>query len=321
MRLPSAGKLSMRLDVILPTFNRHELLKLTLQSLLAADTPSGLSVSVTVVDNNSSDMTHETVENYQAKFSGRLHYVFEKKQGRSHALNAGINSTSGDLVGMIDDDEQIDRNWFRRIYEMFAGGEVDFMGGPYVPHWPGTPPSWLPRDHAGVIGVVDGGSLHAYGTSDAELMGGNAVISRAMFTKVGLYSTDLGRNGKRPLADEDTDMYHRLLAAGARGMYVPDLIIYHYIHPDRLTKRYFRRWHFWRGVSSGVLDHRQPQPTPYLFGVPRYLFGSAARGLLHMLPRMAGLRKDPAELFGNELKVFDLFGFLYGKHFYKPSNT
>jgi glucosyl-dolichyl phosphate glucuronosyltransferase len=104
-------------------------------------------------------------------------------------------------------------------------------------------------------------------------------------------------------------------------MYVPDLIIYHYIHPDRLTKRYFRRWHFWRGVSSGVLDHRQPQPTPYLFGVPRYLFGSAARGLLHILPRMAGLRKDPAELFGNELKVFDLFGFLYGKHFYKPSNT
>jgi glucosyl-dolichyl phosphate glucuronosyltransferase len=196
----------MRLDVILPTFNRHELLKLTLESLLAADTPSGLSVTVTVVDNNSSDMTRETVENYQGKFSGRLHYVFEKKQGRSHALNAGINATSGDLVGMIDDDEQIDRQWFRRIYEMFSGGEVDFIGGPYVPHWPGTPPAWLPRDHAGVIGVVDGGSLHAYGTSDAELMGGNAVISRAMLAKVGLYSTDLGRNGKRPLADEDTDM-------------------------------------------------------------------------------------------------------------------
>ena len=321
MRLPSAGKLSMRLDVILPTFNRHELLKLTLESLLAAEIPSDLSVSVTVVDNNSSDATRDTVESYQPKFSGRLHYVFEKRQGRSHALNAGINSTSGDLVGMIDDDEQIDRQWFRRIYEMFASGEVDFIGGPYVPHWPGAPPSWLPRNHAGVIGVVDGGSQHAYGTSDAELMGGNAVISRAMLTKVGLYSTDLGRNGKRPLADEDTDMYHRLLAAGARGVYVPDLIIYHYIHPDRLTKRYFRRWHFWRGVSSGRLDRRQPQPTPYLLGVPRYLFGSAARALLRMLPRMVGFRKDAAELFGDELKVFDLFGFFYGKHFYKPSNS
>lgn len=321
MRLPSPGKLSMQLDVILPTFNRHELLKLTLESLLAADTPPALSVSVTVVDNNSSDATRETVESYQSRFSGRLHYVFEKKQGRSHALNAGINSTSGDLVGMIDDDEQIDRQWFRRIYEMFASDEVDFIGGPYVPRWSGTPPSWLPRNHAGVIGVVDGGSQHVYGTSDAELMGGNAVISRAMLNKVGLYSTDLGRNGKRPLADEDTDMFHRLLSAGARGMYIPDLIIYHYIHPERLTKRYFRRWHFWRGVSSGLLDRRQPQPTPYLLGVPRYLCGRAARGFLHMVPRIAGLRKDPAELFGDELKVFDLFGFFYGKHFYKPSNS
>jgi glucosyl-dolichyl phosphate glucuronosyltransferase len=309
----------MQLDVILPTFNRHELLKLTLESLLAAEVPSALAVSVTVIDNNSSDETHDTVESYAPRFSGRLHYVFEKRQGRSHALNAGINATRGDLVGMIDDDEQIDRQWFRRIYEMFAGGEVDFIGGPYVPRWPGDPPVWLPRNHAGVIGIVDGGPQHAYGTSDAELMGGNAVISRAMLIKVGLYSADLGRKGRRPLADEDTDMYHRLLAAGARGVYVPDLIIYHHIHPERLTKHYFRRWHFWRGVSSGRLDQRQPQPTPYLFGVPRHLFGSAARASLRMLPAMIGFRKDPAGLFGDELKVFDLFGFFYGKHFYRPS--
>lgn len=321
MRLPFAGKLSMRLDVILPTFNRNELLKLTLESLLTAEVPSDLDVSVTVVDNNSNDATRETVERFRPRFSGRLQYVFEKKQGRSHALNAGINATSGELVGMIDDDEQVDGQWFRRIYEIFAGREVDFIGGPYVPNWPAPPPSWLPRNHAGVIGAVDGGSQHVYGTSDAELMGGNAVISRAMLTKVGLYSTDLGRNGKRPLADEDTDMYHRLLAAGARGLYVPDLIIYHYIHPDRLTKRYFRRWHFWRGVSSGRLDQRQPQPTPYLLGVPRYLFGSAARASLRLLPGIVGFRKDPAGLFGDELKVFDLFGFFYGKHFYKPSNN
>src|ERR1700760_749762 len=126
MRLPSAGKLRMRLEVVLPTFNRHELLKLTLDSLLAAEVPSDLAVSVTVVDNNSTDATRATVESYMAKFSGRLHYIFEKRQGRSHALNAGINSSDGDLVGMIDDDEQIDRQWFRRIYEMFLTGEVDF---------------------------------------------------------------------------------------------------------------------------------------------------------------------------------------------------
>src|ERR1051326_4153104 len=102
----------MRLDVILPTYNRHQLLEVALQSLLAAEMPSDLSVSVTVVDNNSKDATRETVETYKPKFGGHLQYVFEKKQGRSHALNAGINATTGELVGMIDDDEQVDRFWF-----------------------------------------------------------------------------------------------------------------------------------------------------------------------------------------------------------------
>jgi glycosyltransferase involved in cell wall biosynthesis len=311
----------MRLDVILPTYNRHEFLKLTLDSLLAAEVPSDLTVSVTVVDNNSSDCTRETVEAYQSKFGGRLHYILEKKQGRSHALNAGITSTSGDLVGMIDDDEQIDRSWFRRIHEMFSRGDVDFIGGACKPQWVCTPPSWLPPSQVGVIGVVDAGSQHVYGTSQAMLMGGNAVISRAVLQKVGLYATDLGRKGMRPLADEDTDMYMRLLAAGAKGLYVPDLIIYHYIHPDRLTKRYFRSWHFWRGISSGFLDRTHPRPTPYLLGVPRHLFGRAARGLVRTLQRFAALKKDPAETFGDELKLLDLIGFFCGKHFYKPSDT
>src|SRR6202035_5202781 len=182
----------MRLDVIVPTYNRRQLLKVTLDSLLAAEVPRHLTVSVTVVDNNSSDPTRETVAAYQPNFGGRLHYVFEKKQGRSHALNAGIRSTRGDLVGMIDDDEQVDQHWFRRVYEMFSSGDVDFIGGPCKPHWVSSPPAWLPPSQVGVIGVVDAGSQHVYGTSEALLMGGNrcrlasrARKSRPVFDRLG----------------------------------------------------------------------------------------------------------------------------------------
>jgi GT2 family glycosyltransferase len=151
------------------------------------------------------------------------------------------------------------------------------------------------------------------------LMGGNAVLTRSILRKVGFYSTDLGRQGSRALADEDTEMYIRLLAAGASGMYLPDLIIYHYIHPERLTKRYFRRWHFWRGVSSGVLDRRHPKDIAYLFGIPRYLFGRALRAFLRMLRTTPIMHTDPAQRFSDELKVWDVAGFFYGKHFYKPA--
>src|SRR4051794_38386926 len=95
----------MKLDVIIPTYNRDQLLKRTLDSLLNAEVPASLEVRVTVVDNNSKDSTRQTVESYREKFCGRLDYVFEGRQGRSFALNAGIRSTTGELVGMIDDDE------------------------------------------------------------------------------------------------------------------------------------------------------------------------------------------------------------------------
>src|SRR5262245_6985509 len=113
-RLPSNNVL--RLDVVIPTYNRAGLLKLTLESLLTAPIPSGLEVKVTVVDNNSNDGTKSLVQSFQKKFGERIGYQFESKQGRSHALNAGIISTTGDLVGMVDDDEEIDSSWYQTIF-------------------------------------------------------------------------------------------------------------------------------------------------------------------------------------------------------------
>lgn len=310
----------MQLDVIVPTYNRHQLLKLTLQSLLATEIPAGLSVHVTVVDNNSTDQTQQTVTAFKPLFGGRLNYVFERNQGRSPALNAGIAATDGDLVGMVDDDEEIDKSWYTCVYQAFSNENIDFIGGSYVPRWGAQPPPWLSGNNSGVIGSIeDSQHTYIYGTNEAILMGGNAVLTRSILRKVGPYSTDLGRKGSRPLADEDTDMYFRLLAAGARGRYLPDLLISHYIHPERLTKRYFRGWHFWRGVSSGVLDRRHPKNAAYLFGIPRYLFGGAIRASFRMLGTTIRMHSDAAESFSDELRLWDVAGFFYGKHFYKPA--
>lgn len=309
----------MKLDVIIPTYNRHEMLKRTLDSLLAAEVPPGLDVRVTVVDNNSTDRTRQTVEEWMERFGGRLNYIFETRQGRSHALNAGITATEGDLVGFIDDDEEIDKYWYTRVHLAFGEQNIDFIGGPYIPRWGVEPPAWLPMDYPGVIGWIDGGDkVVAYDENyPGMLMGGNAVLKRSILENVGLYLTSLGRNAKRLLAGEDEDMYRRLLASGARGLYLPDLIIYHYVPPERLTKRYFRRWCFWNGVSLGLLDRERRTPVTYLCGVPRYLYGRAARGLLRMARGV--FSNTPAESFSEELAVWDFAGFFYGKHFYRAA--
>jgi len=307
----------MHLDVIVPTYNRHSLLERALQSLLAAELPAGLDVKVTVVDNNSRDKTPSVVNSFKPAFQGRLNYLFEPKSGKSHALNTGIAATSGELVGMIDDDEEIDRFWFVRINEIFANNELDFVGGPYVPRWGAPPPSWLPSRYSGVIGVVNLGSEQRPYGADNVLPGGNAVMRRSTLKRLMPYSTALGPHGDHYLADEDKDMYLRLIASGAKGLYLPDLIVYHYIHPERLTKRYYRHWCFWRGVSSGILDRERRQQVPYLLGVPQYIVGQAARATLRIVKAVAKDNEDPSKKFSDELSFWDLAGFFYGKHFYR----
>jgi glycosyltransferase involved in cell wall biosynthesis len=318
----SAEARRLTLDVVIPTFNRHRWLGSTLDSLQSADIPAGLDVRVIVVDNNSTDATRETVLDRQREFGGRLEYVFERRQGRSFALNAGIAAAGGDLVGMIDDDEEIDGRWFKIIHSQFGQPGLDFIGGPYVPRFEVPAPGWLPLDYPAVIGSIDGGEkITGYGSSyPGILMGGNAVIRRSVLDAVGSYKTSLGRTRTRLLAGEDEDMYRRLLASGATGLYIPELIIYHRVPAERLTKRYFRRWCFWRGVSRGVLDRESPAKAVYLAGVPRWLYGKAARGLLSNLAATFRRRTAPAEFFSNELAIWDLAGFFYGKHLYRPAD-
>lgn len=309
----------MRLDVVIPTYNRAELLPRALESLLAADRPETLDVGVTVVDNRSTDTTRAIVESFQPLFGNRLEYLYELKPGRSHALNAGIASCRGDLVGMIDDDEEVDRGWFLTIAAAFEDRTTDFIGGPYVPRWGGERPVWLGKAYGAVVGWAECGlNVQQFGPScEAMLMGGNAIIRRSVLERVGPYSVDLGRTpGKRLMSCEDEDMFGRLLAIGARGFYRPDLVIHHYVPPERMTKQYFRRWCFWRGVSLGVLDRRRPAAVPYLLGVPRYMIGVALRGTIDTTRLLFG-RREPVRTFKNELAWWDLAGFVYGKHMHR----
>jgi hypothetical protein len=130
---------------------------------------------------------------------------------------------------------------------------------------------------------------------------------------VGQYSTKLGRSGKGLLSEEDAELYRRILDAKIHGMHVPDLIIYHHIPGDRLTRKYHRRWCFWRGVSQGVSDRDMKEPVSYILGVPRYRVGRALKGFVSLPSHMLSSRSGQA--FADELSLWDTLGFVYGKHF------
>jgi glycosyltransferase involved in cell wall biosynthesis len=307
----------MKLDIVVPTYNREALLRRTLASIANAPAPPDLEIEVLVVDNNSSDGTAEVVGRAMSQLAPRVRYLRETRQGRSHALNAGVAAADGELVGFIDDDEEIHPRWLAIVHDWFQKPDVDFIGGPYVPKWTSPPPDWVPADYRGVIGWSEGGNaVRAFGPESPDLLlaGGNAVIRRAVLERCGPYATDIGRTAERLLACEDAEMYERLLTAGARGFFVPDLIIFHHIFPERLTKRYFRRWAFWRAVSFGMFHKRRPSGVPQLLGVPRWQYRVSAHGAWKRARGWFGYPAAPA--FGGELDLIQLVGLLYGRHLF-----
>lgn len=307
----------MRLDLIIATHNRSAFLRGAIESIMRAERPDELEVQCLIVDNASTDDTAEVARELCRRHDPVLKYVFEPQGGKSQALNTGIAVTTGELVGMLDDDEEIDPGWLKVVADAFGDARIDFAGGPYVPRWAIHPPEWVPEQYLGVVGWADNGLKTApfNASFPGILKGGNAVIRRSVLARVGGYATHLGPTPEyRLMSCEDEDMYFRLLGAGARGVYLPGMVVYHHVGGERLTRSYFRRWCFWRGVSQGLRDRETRAAIPRVLGIPRWILGVAARSIGARIRAWA--RRSQRD-FSEELAVWDLVGFFYGRHLYR----
>jgi glycosyltransferase involved in cell wall biosynthesis len=283
----------MTLDVVIPTLNRCNLLAAAIDSLLAAPRPGDLHVTVTVVDNGSSDNTRAVAERAASSPSRPVRYLLEATRGQAHALNSGIAATRGELVGLVDDDETVGESWYSAVWREFQDPGIDFIGGPYIPALAAPPPAWLPRHKVGVVGWSElSPTRKRYGDElpGASLGGGNAVMRRSLLDRVGPYRTDLRGH-------HDTEMFDRFLSSGAHGVYVPDLFIHHHIPASRLQKSYFRRWVWTAGLAYACMGKEEPRSV---LGIPahavRKVGERALRTSIEYCTRPSGVAAFEAEL-------------------------
>lgn len=316
-----------RFDVIVPTYNRSHLLAHTLRSLEKAVVPDMVDVKIIVVDNNSDDAeAKRNADIVTAMDSDKFRMITERRTGLSFARNAGICASDADWIGFIDDDERVDPNWLVVAHRHLEPEHVGFISGPYLPNWEIDPPSWLPASigrYIAVIGWID--LSNCVKEFDRELnataMGGNVVIKRRWLDTVGLYNTNLGRVRGRLLSSEDHEMHDRLVAAGARGFYVPDLVIHHFIPSSRLTKKYHRHWAFWHGYSMQHLEQSRPQNLPMMLGMPRYLLGNAIRSLPRIIGGILSGGNRTPQTFALELDFVEVVARLYAQLSPSPAKT
>ncbi len=309
----------MKLDVVIPTYNRADLLKRTLLSLAKAEVPSDFKVLVTVVDNNSTDDTRKSVEELMPNFKTvELEYVFEPRQGRSYALNAGIERASGDLLSGVDDDVAVASDWYVEIEKVFRErwNEIDFVGGKMLPEWEtkAAIPDWVEPLKDGVLGWRDYGDAEwIYTDKTPILTGGHSIFKREVFLELGMFTEGVGAAGKNLISCEDDIMYDKLIRAGKRGIYCPQLVIFHFMPAYRLSKSYYRQWCFGVGMSKHLMSvYYRPTDDAKLFGVPRWMYGGAFKNALKKIgAKFAGREADALD-YENQILV--LAGFFYAKN-------
>jgi glycosyltransferase involved in cell wall biosynthesis len=309
----------MKYSVVIATYNRADDLRDTLASL-AQLRPDG-DWEVIVVDNNSPDSTRSVIEAAIPSFPAPLRYLFEREQGRSPALNAGIRLAQGDVILTTDDDVRVEPDWLRRAAEGLEWVGCDYVGGRVLPIWGGPRPAWIPNRGGKQWAVI---ALLDYGPEPIEFgdrvpLGVNMAFTRNAFTRAGLLDPNTGRKAGTLLGQEVREWCIRARAAGVRGFYIPELVVQHVIPAARLKKSYFRRWFYWRGISrarlyeKAGLDMEAPEQTrldfstvPHAFGVPRYLFRKAGSHLIAWL--RAALRRDQVDAFEHELWLWFFAG-------------
>jgi len=130
-------------SIIVCTYNRCDILKITLPYYKSLIIPVGIKLDVIIVDNNSSDETKPFVEKYSKNNTDNhssLTYIFEPEQGLSHARNTGYKHAKGDYIAYIDDECILPENWLEEVINTInvAGTPAFWVGRITESFYPGV---------------------------------------------------------------------------------------------------------------------------------------------------------------------------------------
>ena len=245
----------MLITIVICTYNRAEILKTTLPCYTSLIKPSAVKLELIIVDNNSNDETKTIAKGFTTKNKddfANLVYVFEPKQGLSHARNTGYKHAKGDYIAYIDDECILPINWLEEaINTIKKQNKPAFLGGPYFGKFlPGHTSTWY-KESFGDSYILqyklpDGPMREHY------LSGGNLIIRKDVFDKIGLFDAALGMSGETINYGEEQDFQKRLRLQYPNEVtwYNSKLFVWHCIRVEKISIYYLYKEALIRGQSS-----------------------------------------------------------------------
>jgi glucosyl-dolichyl phosphate glucuronosyltransferase len=250
------------ISVVICTRNRAELLSRALTSVVEQAFPRP-DYEILVVDNKSTDRTHEIVKQFQGKATVR--YLHEGHVGLCIARNTGWRNAAGRYVAFFDDDAIASPAWLAAIRDGFTSASpcVGAIGGPARPIWEKSRPTWLSDAIVCSLTVIDWGPSEKLidDISREWLVGANMAIPKALLAEVGGFHPSLDRVGNNLLSGGDVFLQKEIMRRGYRCLYSPAMAIGHLIPVSRMHQNWFIRRYYWQGVSDAVIHLIEKNPS------------------------------------------------------------
>ena len=224
----------MKLSIVICTYNRAELLRFCLQSLVEQQGQS-MDYEVLVINNNSSDNTNEVVGEFKGKID-HLKVFVETNQGLSYARNRGYKEAKGDWVFYLDDDAKAHKNLIALSLKIIQEQNYECFGGLYLPWYKYGQPKWFKDSYASNKKPFE---VPTVLVGDMHLSGGIFYVKRDLLNKLNGFSTELGMTGKVVAYGEETELQLRIRKMGLDTVYIPDLKIDHLVPEYKLNVDWF----------------------------------------------------------------------------------
>ena len=111
------------LSIAIPCYNSQDYMEHCIESLL----PGGEDVEILIVDDGSMDATPQIADQYAQKYPSIVKAIHQENGGHGEAVNAGIRNATGLYFKVVDSDDWVDEESYRRILETLrtlSGGQT-----------------------------------------------------------------------------------------------------------------------------------------------------------------------------------------------------
>jgi glycosyltransferase involved in cell wall biosynthesis len=203
-----------KLSVITPSYNQGRYIERTILSVLEQGYPN---LEYVIVDGGSTDETVEVIRRYEDQLAW---WVSEPDEGQSHAINKGIERTSGEIVAYINSDDYYLPGAFDTAIDAFERSGASWVAGASLDLLDGDPPTelgvWQPRPPPASEGPLAGRQWWVL--APWHVPQPSTFWRRELFERYGPFRRDL-RN------TFDAELMVRLALAGEIPALLPDEVL------------------------------------------------------------------------------------------------